>query len=266
MIEVNYMFACGGRCNSTDFMTAYKLRQISSPFDYIIVDLETVFTAISNSFSNFLTDVVLLSAQENRLELHYSKETTEVSEKLKSFKALDWRGYMNADYTKNTLLINQNFIDNTPGNVYDWNRCCIFLHHWIGDMGKNASIERRANIFKNIYNRDPRNLCLFCVTKILEIEDFESYKDYIKKLRSKYDISCYLIMIVCSDRLEESHLLDDLTLYIVKRVPSYKIQSHWTDNNIDRTFDKEREIISQYFDLKLRSYQEIKAEFAEADV
>ena len=266
IIKINYIFSIGFRCNSTDFFTRYKLRHISGPFDYTFIDIETSFENIYNKFKFFLNNIVFLNKNENILKIYYSNN--EISQKIVNLKNQEKINYMKHNYNNNNLLINQNFINNTPSNLYNWDRICIFLHHAIYKENKYIEIKSRSNIFNNIYETYPNNLCLFYLTKIIEVDDFNSYKNYIINLKKIYNIKCYIIIIVCSDRLNESHCFENNILFIIKRVNDYNSQYYnrsrdknlnGTDNNFG--FREKNNIMLDIFVFELKTKIKIKKHF-----
>ena len=38
---INFIFSIGYRCYSPEFLNNFKLRKMSSPFDYLFIDFET---------------------------------------------------------------------------------------------------------------------------------------------------------------------------------------------------------------------------------
>ncbi len=90
---------------------------------------------------------------------------------------------MRDNYNNKDLIINTNFINYTPNNLYYWDRICLFLHHNITNKQIYDKINKRVNIFKNIYKNRNNDLCLFYITKIIEEEDFENYKMIINNLK-----------------------------------------------------------------------------------
>lgn len=47
---INFIFSIGYRCYSPDFLNNFKLRKMSSPFDYLFIDFETSLNIINNNF------------------------------------------------------------------------------------------------------------------------------------------------------------------------------------------------------------------------
>ena len=58
MITINFIFSIGLHCNSPDFL---KRHNISRPFDYLFINIDTAFDNINNSFDLFLQDIVVVN-------------------------------------------------------------------------------------------------------------------------------------------------------------------------------------------------------------
>ena len=78
---------------------------------------------------------------------------------------------MKHNYNNKNLLFNQNFIENTSNNIYDWRRICLFLedHHDLIDSKIYDNIHKRITIFKNVYDKNKNKCCLFHITKIITL-------------------------------------------------------------------------------------------------
>ncbi len=256
--EIHYVFSIGYRCYSPDFLKYYNLRMLSGPFDYLFIDIETSFQNINNGFEIFLNDIVCLNKNNNSITMHYSSE--KIKNEIVKFKSYDNIGYMSHNYNHLDLRINQNFIENISNNLYEWDRICVFHHHNMLDKSTYDALTNRCNTFKKIYKANTNKLCLLFITKIVEIDEFKAYKEYIYNLKKKYKINSYIIIIICSDRLDEIECFENNILFIVKRVNDYNYQYSngiGTDNNLN--YEKEKNIILQYFDFKLKTYDEIKS-------
>ena len=83
MIEINFIFSIGFRCYSPDFLYKYKLRKISGPFDYLFIDIETVFDNINNDFDKFLSDIVFINKNKKN---QWVTDFDDVSKSLKIIK------------------------------------------------------------------------------------------------------------------------------------------------------------------------------------
>ena len=47
-VTINFIFSIGFRCYSPDFLKCHNIRNISWPFDYLFIDIETAFDNINN--------------------------------------------------------------------------------------------------------------------------------------------------------------------------------------------------------------------------
>lgn len=169
---------------------------------------------------------------------------------------------MSHNYNNKNLIINQNFINDTPSNLYNWDRICIFLHHNIIEKSTYDNIYKRVTIFRNIYKNMKKNMCLFYITKIVETENIGQYKKKIYKMKKQYNINCYIIIIICSDKLDDYYFFENNILFIIKKVNDYNYQYHnrpGTDNNLN--YNKEYNIIKKIFNLELMTYEQIISTF-----
>jgi hypothetical protein len=71
---INFILSIGRRCYSTDFLDRFKLRKMSSPFDYIFIDFETSLKIISNNFDDYLHDIIAVNKNKQQIELFYKKK------------------------------------------------------------------------------------------------------------------------------------------------------------------------------------------------
>lgn len=247
--HIEYMFSVGFRCNSTETLKAWGLRQMSSPFDYILIDIESAFQLIHQKMNIFLKDIVVFNKDKRK---RYS---------IKALNQLNGKDvcYMGHDYNKLDLRINSNFIGDTlSGNMYDWERICIFIHHNICIKNESDIIQKRVDRFNRIIQKSSEKTCLFHITKILTIPDILGYMNNVIRLKKKYCIHTYIIVIICSDNLEDTSYFLENILFIVKKVDSYDIQikkAQPTDNNLDYT--NELNIIKQHFNFQLISLDKV---------
>ena len=260
MIEIEYIYSIGHRCNCPDFLKYYNLRNISGPFDYLYVDIETCFDNIQNNFKLFFSDIVCFFKKENILSIHNSKQ--QINKKLNILVESDKVYYIAQNYYNTHLVINQNYINNVSNDLYEWDRICISTHHNFIDNKTHKMIKERADIFMDIYNRFFEKMILFHFTKINEDNELDRYKKYVFDLKNKYMIKSYIVIIVHSSSIEESHYFENNILFIVKKVNSYKVQleTKGIDNNRLK-YKKELEILNKYFKLNLKSYEEIKKDY-----
>ena len=118
--QIDYIFNIGRRCTTTDFLKKYNLRKIASPFDYLIIDLETSLDLIHNNFEKFLSDVVIFNKNNNIQTLLFQKYTDKVDDRIESFKENDIT-YIQENYNDFTLRINQNYLPSLVlPDIYKW--------------------------------------------------------------------------------------------------------------------------------------------------
>lgn len=269
MIEINYVYNAGFRCNASKVLAGFKFRNISSPFDYMFIDIETCFENINNKFQNFMRDIVLINKDKKIYDIYYSDK--EINKKINSIQQKKNISYLKYNYNNINVLINQNYIKNVSSNLYFWDRICVHIHHNISEKLIFKKIKKRVNTFRKIYDLFSNKLCLFYLTKIIEITNLDDYKKYIFKLKKKYNIKAYLIIIICSDRIDDTHIFENDILFIVKKVDNYDQQLEKIERKKKRrnkivgdneiNFDDKLDIINKYFKMNLLNYDQIKKKF-----
>jgi hypothetical protein len=257
---INFMFSIGYRCYSQYFLDNFKLRKMSSPFDCIFIDIETSLKIINNNFDNYLHDIILFNKNRQHIELFYKKNTTEINNKF--YELLENNvGYMADDYNDRLILFNQNYLDDNKlnDNLYNWNTICSFIHHDLLDSNIYNSIKNRYERFNNIINKYNETTALFYITKIINCENILEYMNNILKLKKKNNINCLIIIIINCDNIEDNEYYNnvDKCLFIIKKVENYETQfnKYKTDNNLN--YEKEFNVISKYFNLKLIEISDI---------
>jgi hypothetical protein len=256
---INFIFSIGYRCYSTKFLINFKLRKMSSPFDYLFIDFETALKNINNNFDDYLNDIILLNKNTQQIELFYKKNTIEINNKFYELLKNNI-GYMAHNYNNVNLLFNQNYLENDNNNnnnnndnLYNWETICSFYHHNILDTNIYTSIKNRCERFNTIMNIYNKTTALFYITKIITIKDIESYMNNIIKLKIKYNINCFIIIIINSDNFEDNYYYNEIEkcLFIIKKVENYETQysKYQTDNNLN--YEKEFDIISNIFSFNL---------------
>jgi len=240
---INFIFSIGYRCTSTDFLVDFKLRKMSGPYDFIFIDFETSLKIINNNFEDYLYDIILFNKNNKHIELFYKKNTTEINNKF--YKLLENNiGYMGTNYNSRDILFNQNYLDdnNLNDNIYNWKTICSFFHHNILDSNIYTSILKRCERCNYIINKYNETTTLFHITKKINCENIVNYMNNIVELKIKYNIKCFIIIIINCDNIEDSEYYNevDKCLFIIK-------------TGIDKTpiNEKEFNIISKYFILNL---------------
>ena len=247
--EIGYIFSAGFRCYSTDVLKQSGLRPFSGPFDYLYIDIETVFKLMNKKMSLFLNDIVIYNKVKQ--QTYCIDSLNELNEKHVC--------YMAHDYNSVDLRINTNFLDDTlSGNIYDWEKICIFHHHDISNKHQYDIIKNRVDRFNKIIEQHSDKTVLFHITKIQTFNDIQEYINNILRLKELYSINTYIIIIVCCDKLEDTYYFREKVLFIVKKVAPYNTQllQNQVDNNcIDCT--RELNIMKTFFVFKLVQLREM---------
>jgi hypothetical protein len=251
---INFIFSVGYRCYSTDFLIKFKLRKMSSPFDYLFIDFDTSLKIINNNFADYLHDIIAFNKNKQHIRLFYSKNTTEINSKF-TVLLQNNIGYMAHNYNESNLLFNQNYLDDNKldNNLYNWNKICAFHHHNILDSNIYATIKRRCEIFNNVINKYNENTALFYITKIINCNNIVEYMNNIIELKRQNIKNLICIVIINCDNIEDSEYYHevDKCLFIIKKVENYQTQynKYQTDNNLN--YDREFNIMSKYFTFDL---------------
>ena len=240
-IEIKYIFSAGFRCYSPDTLKQYGLRPFSGPFDYLLIDFESMLKIVNEKMSPLLKDIVVFNKQ---------KQCTYTIKQLNKLNETHVC-YMAHDYNRHDLLININFLDDVlSGNMYDWHKICVFIHHDIRNKEVYDSFIRRSARLNTILEKYSEKTCLFHITRILTI-NIEEYMNNLIKLKLLYSIRAYIVVIVCCENLEDTAIFKEDILCIVKKVPTYEMQikQHEIDNLLDYT--SQIAIMKKYFNFQL---------------
>jgi hypothetical protein len=254
---INFIFSIGYRCYSPEFLINFKLRKMSGPFDYLFIDLETSLKIINNNFDDYLNDIILFNKNAQHIELFYSKNTTQINNKFYELLEENDIGYMAHYHNGDNLLFNQNYLDDDKlnNNLYNWNTICSFHHHNILDSNIYNLIKNRCERFNYILNKYNETTALFYITKIINCINIVEYMNNIIQLKKQNNIQCLIIIIINCDNIEDSEYYNDIDkcLFIIKQVENYETQynKYQTDNNLYLNYEKEFDIISNYFTFNL---------------
>ena len=255
--ELNCMFSIGRRCVSTDFMKQFNLRKFSSPFDWVIIDFETSLKTINTKFESYLCDIIIFNKDQRKIELLYKKNTTEINNKF--YELLEHNiGYMAINKNNHNEIFNQNFLDDYKlnENIYNWNTICNFHHHNLSDNDTYNMVKNRVDRFNNVLQKYNETTSLFFITKIVSHANIMDYINEMIDLKKKYDITCFLIVIITCDNRDDTHFYYELDkcLFIVKKVQNYDDQyyNYLTENNTYYyDYTNEYNTILKYFKLNL---------------
>ena len=268
---INYIFSCGFRCYSTSFLNSFNLRKMSSPFDWMIIDLETVFKIINSKFIDFFNDIVVVDTACKTTKINNIKNFNKVD---KSYNLLIDKGvqYLKINYSNNKIFLNQNYTNNiNTNNIYYLNNVCEFRHFDITKKTEYYKINNRCKRFKLILDKYENNTALFYITRIFN--DKNNIREFILntyELKKKYNINSYLIVIVyCSDNISKSYILnnENKCLFILKKCDTLnkqlkinEIENEHDLLNYDLIYGKEYEIMNKIYNFQIVELENLKNE------
>ncbi len=265
-ININYIFPVGFRCYSSQFLIKYNIRNAAGPFDWIIVDLETSFKLINNSFKNYLDKIVYVFNDTSKLDENNTENATDKNDII--FKYKHNFTYMARSMNDVHMYFNYLYTQLDDTNLYNCKHLCLFQHHNLFNINDINKLENRIKRFIDIYNMY-NNFVLFYISRIIE-SNIDDEINNILNLKSTYNIKGYLICILCSTAKNDIKFIDNC-LFIIKTVPSYTEQfnNKDSDNNIipniaganPLNYNREYEIINEYFTFDLVQYNEINSSF-----
>ena len=148
MFKVHNIFSIGYRCNACDFLSQYlNVRKYSSPFSYMLIDIETALNFIRTRFENF-TSKDFLKSPENYIR------------------------YNNLNWKCNHVHIISDEIEKGV-DVYDMKKTCIWNHHNLFDKEVVESIDRRSKHLLHVLDTKPESMLLFYIDKVREFPNFD---------------------------------------------------------------------------------------------
>ena len=240
---INCIFSVGADSNSGNFLTTFNLRKLKSPLDFIYVDFETAMRLISEQFENYLSDIVLFNKNAKRVELFYVKGTNKINDKFYSLLKNDNIHHMKTNHNKNNLLFNQNYLDGSNDeNFANWESMCIFYNNDILNETIYNSMKGTIKTFNTTFHKYNETTCLFFITKL--INNYHNYIDKLIHIKKKYNIHCFMIIIINCDNINDHYIYDEenKSLFIIK-----KIETKWHTIN----YTNEYNIILKYFNFSL---------------
>jgi hypothetical protein len=174
MILISYCFGIGYRCNTDDFLSGLDIRKYSSPFSYMIIDLETSLQFIVNKFNNF-TDT-------KYIENHNYKWNNQ-----------PWQC---------KLFFNKLFLPTSSEmNINQMKRICCWNHHNLNDENIINTLKRRYTYLIDSLEKEENTLLLYIENiQIYSNDDYESYynkdlcNDFLKNRKNVY--ICILVPLL----------------------------------------------------------------------
>lgn len=257
---IKYVFTIGFNCNAGRFVQDHGLRQMSSPFDWMLIDLESSLKIINNNFVDYLHDMIHFKQDTSILEVVRNKNHSEVPQNIKDIYKTK-ATYMSFSWYDHNIFMNKNYIPtgDLSSNFYDWHHQCTFIHHDLLNDHYVNTLQNRVNRFKHIYETDASSVLLVYTTKIETIINKDDYIQRLLDLIKINNIKAFVTVICYTDNLDDTHTFIDNLLVIFKKVKAYKVQYDMriTDNST-LNLTPQFEIIKQYFTFNLVPYNEVE--------
>ena len=224
-MEINNIFTIGFRCNVDEFLIKnLNIRNYSSPFSYMLIDLETVIENIKNKFLNYVN---INDIEQIKLPNDYK-----------------WYG---DKLWGNEFFYNKKYPINVNDCIYDLDRYCIWPHHDLHDNNVIKSINTRCEHLLNTLENKSSSLLLFYIEK-LQV----SFKDIYFDISLLDGIDCnFLILIPILNFNKEPFIFYDNNkikiIYFNASEESWRADiNHFTDD-----WDKVKNIINSSYKFNI---------------
>ena len=257
---IKYVFAVGHRCYASDAIHRNMLRKFSSPFDFMIMDYSSAFEAINDKLVKFTKDIIICNKGIKRADIMQKQYTTDVSPKFaKLINNSNDLCYMRHNYNNRKISINQNYLpDELDPNMYNWKKCCIFLHHDLEDKFIVDTLNNRCNRFNYVIGTYTDDILLFYISQIVSKDKVKEHIDDILNKKKQNNIRSYLAIIICSNDIEKETFVnnkEEKALIFLRKVSDYntQYQNNSVDNdaNVYNYYTKEINIIKEHFIFNL---------------
>jgi hypothetical protein len=158
-MEIHNVFGLGYRCYTDRFLDKFlNIRKYSSPFSYMVIDLELALKFIDEDFKNYTNKEFIINGN-NTFKFNKKKWT--------------------CNYIHKYSIIKSNFID-----ILDTKTVCIWNHHNLNDINTINSLNRRANHLIKCIKTEPKKTLLIHITKLQKSNNFDY--SILKKYRYNF--------------------------------------------------------------------------------
>lgn len=201
-ISITNCFSIGYRCNTDEFMKGLNIRKYSSPFSYMICDLETSIQFILNNFEDFLN---VTSKQTHNFKWNSKK----------------WRHHL---FFNNSFIPEKDNID-----VNKIKRICVWNHHDIHNIKIVDTIKRRC---LRLLNADKLFNILYIHIDNIQNYDTDNWESYfpVETILNFINNNCnrYILLL-----LPLLNYTKDPTLYKINTNLNIIFYNSNTDGNIN---------------------------------
>jgi hypothetical protein len=227
MINIKNCFNIGYRCNTDTFLIELNIRKYSSPFSYMVIDLETSLNFIKVNFKDFFKVIKYKSYEQN-------------------FK---WNGPI---WTQSDLYFNiQSIPKDTNIDITNMKKICCWNHHNLSDKNIISSIQRRINHLLSCLKSNENTLLMYVSNINRNIQNTNYLIDLCNNfINSKHTFFCILVPLI---EYENSPTLCKINEYI--NLIYYKSNTEGHINDIDNSkirWDLIKNIIRENYDFNIQ--------------
>jgi hypothetical protein len=224
MKKITNVFSIGYRCNTDALLKKFNMRYYSSPFSYMVIDIETALGFIDNKFDNFLKTKYVRNNKFYWCENLWAKN----------------------------LFFHNNYLPNENSNVKlnEWDKICVWVHHNISKEGD--TIKRRYNRLLERLENKSESLLLIGILKIKDYDENKIFYNIDKLLNFVKNNKCNLLILIPLYKFndEPTIVYNENNLLIVYFNSYYeKNGTAFTDNRIKWVSIKEIIDNNYYFEI-----------------
>ena len=221
--KIQNIFSIGFRCNTDQFLNTYlNIRKYSSPFSYMVIDIQTALHFIKNDFNTF-TDMNFILPGKTSYKFNKHKWICNNIHKISN--------------------ITNDYVD-----ILDTNNICIWNHHNLSDENTLNSINRRAEHLLYCINKNPEETLLFYIEKIQKYGEKEDYfdKSVLDEVNCKFLILIPILNFNSDPRIHYS----DKNVKIIYFNSNIELWATDINSHIEE-WDKLKSIINKLYDFDI---------------
>jgi hypothetical protein len=220
---IQNVFSIGYRCNSCDFLRDYlKIRKYSSPFSYMVIDIQSALYFIDTKFKNFIDMESVLPGIDT---LFFNKRR--------------WR-------CNQIHKISE--ITDSCDDVLNMSRVCMWNHHNLTDEPTRNSIKLRFKHLLYTLEKKPETTLLFYIEKIQTFGEKESYFDI--KLLEKYTTNFLILIPLLNFHSDPTLIYNSKNIKIIYFPSDLNFWAAEIKSHTD-TWDKLKNLINNLYNFEI---------------
>jgi hypothetical protein len=263
MIQINYSFHIGERCQSSHFLSTNNLISCCNPFSGIYISFDKAIEIMNNNFKDFLNNITyFIISQKKLINIINQNKNFENIDKLIENNKFDFfhkkNYYSDADYC---LSLNYTDLKNFEiDDLYYWKSYCVMPNANYNTENQIETYTRRKDRFLNILqNKNKENILLIYQNKLIKYCDVF---DYINTIIIMYNLEYNLFFIIPIDTddlnfEDKIQYHNNITFYLIKfpNLESQILNNPNDDNPLSNSeeYNKIKQKINELYDMKLHS-------------